>query len=128
MTGLITQADVDRALIEAMQTKGPDHVDTTGQYVDADGRLGCLIGVALNILGIPGYELASYSDSAYDTITSLHDEVNLLAFDSVDTFDYARTLYQNAQDHQDSRKTWGHAVTLARQAVTFPAQESSYGD
>ncbi|MEQ4716124.1 hypothetical protein [Nonomuraea sp. B19D2] len=92
----------------------PEHMSTSGTcyygHTDADdeGKLspGCLVGAAMNRLGVPLETLRRHEETnAFNLLT------NLFPLLSTQTCSFANS----AQMEQDGGKTWGEAVAYAKE-------------
>ncbi|MFJ9616695.1 hypothetical protein [Streptomyces noursei] len=110
----VTEADVKRALVEAVTAKGYDYVYDNGdplsevcwyvhQDVNGNDVPGCLVGDALHRLGVPLGEIKKHEErGAYGVAGSL--------IDVAENRGRVLSMLSQAQDHQDTGGTWGGAL------------------
>lgn len=127
----ICVVDALRGLAAAVSARGAEHVDPAAEYLAAPifaqlrpgagrgptrqrytGTCPCMVGSALDILGVPRQVLA-----ATDLVTGC-TRITDLHLSGVELSDAARLVFAAAQDAQDSATTWGHALETAFTAAT----------
>lgn len=88
------------------------------RYLDPDGCPSCIVGVALDRLGIPREEIAFMDSEGDYTTPHAPSPVQKSNAEFWASFDVpGRILLAKAQYHQDRGRTWGDAVERALQDV-----------
>lgn len=120
MARVITAYLARKALNEAVEVHGPDHV-APAEYVESGGNdPGCLVGTALFHLGVPVSALREMDDQVVGAEGSEIDGghcLDVLAKHGFRLTDVAARVFKAAQDAQDAGDEWGEVL------INLPSDE-----